>query len=138
MRLRLRVGDHVTTPPGRAGRRGDALGEHAAAVPGFDEVVVCLAISGRTRAILLADYAEALVEHGCNAQANAALTEAAQIVTTIGDELGAGRVRAFQADLAIADHDWPAARTNLEAAMEVLTTHDDTTGQIRHFRSLAS
>jgi tetratricopeptide (TPR) repeat protein len=112
------------------------LGDPAAAIPQFRRALAGGPTSGRNRAILLADYAEALVEHGHHDQAAAALTDAEQIVTRIGDEVGAGRIRTFRADLAIADRDWPTARAHLDAALKTLTTHNDTNGRIHALRRL--
>jgi len=112
------------------------LGDPAAAAPLFREALDSGELGGRARAILLADYAEALVECGRLAEAATALDEAAEIVARIGDEVGAGRVRVFLADLAVAERDWPAARSHLDAALVTLTTHDDTNGRIFALRRL--
>ena len=111
-------------------------GASRAALAEFRKVVASAAISGRVRAIVLGDHAEVLAELGFGARALAALDEADAIVSRIGDEVGAARLRLFRADVAIAERQWPTARLQLEAALHALTIIGDRNGQLFALRRL--
>ncbi|MDT0378219.1 BTAD domain-containing putative transcriptional regulator [Streptomyces sp. DSM 42041] len=113
------------------------LGDAGAATGHYRRALHRHEAADRTRVVVLLRFAEALADRGETAGALESLTEAARIVSGIGDEVGAAHVERVRGQVDLAARDWARARERLEAALATLRRNRERSGTALVLRSLA-